>query len=288
MKKLIKQSALIIALASSGMSASADNPKTSATAVPNISVQLWSVKDALTVDFEGTLEKLAAMGFSGVEFAGVVGDYGSNPAALKEKLDTLGLRVSGAHVSFEQLSPKHIHQTLLFYKTLGTDLITVPYDERAWSDDKVHEVASELSQLAPILAGYGMKIGFHNHDKEFNSFNKTTYWDYLARNTPDNVFLQLDVGWVNYAGQDAIEYVKRYPGRTLTTHYKIRTHKGSNKSPIIGDNGYHWDELIKANMTFGDTRWIVIEQEEFPSGLTSMQSVAKSKAGLDKYLATIR
>ena len=129
-----------------------------------------------------------------------------------------------------------------------------------------------------------MAIGYHNHDKEFNDFQDTTFWDYIARNTPVNVCLQLDVGWVNYAAKDPIEYVKRYAGRTIATHYKVRTHEGSKIVPIIGQDGYDWLSLIKTNIAVGGTKWLVVEQEEYPNGLSPMESVAKSKAGLDVYL----
>ena len=63
-----------------------------AATVPQLSVQLWSIKDAMTADFEGTLTKLAAMGFQGVEFAGIFGRFEQNPEGLKVFLKSLGLK----------------------------------------------------------------------------------------------------------------------------------------------------------------------------------------------------
>lgn len=255
--------------------------------VPPISVQLWSVKNTLKADFEGTLKELAAMGFKGVEFAGDFGNYAEDPEGLKSFLTSIGLQASGAHVGIKGLRGDELTKTLTFLKALGVDLVIIPADSRAWEADGIKSLAEEVTALSATLAQMDMTIGYHNHDMEFRTFEGSTFWDYLAINTPDNVLLQLDVGWVNFAGKDPIEYVKRYPGRTLTTHYKVRTHKDSNKSPIIGEDDFDWASLIKANMAFGGTLWLVVEQEEYPEGLTPMEAVAKSKKGLDKFISAL-
>ncbi|MDU0354192.1 hypothetical protein RS130_09830 [Paraglaciecola aquimarina] len=100
------------------------------------------------------------------------------------------------------------------------------------------------------------------------------------------MMLQLDIGWVNYAGKDPIEYVRRYAGRTLATHIKIRTN-ASGQSPIIGEDDYPWAELIKVLSKDGGTQWLVIEQEEYSKGRTSLSTVAASKKGLDKIIQTL-
>lgn len=258
---------------------------TAASILPKVSVQLWSVKDELSHDFKGTLQKLADMGFQGVEFAGEFGEFAENPAGLKQFLTSLGLEVSGAHVHFDKLTADEFKQTATFYRDLGTTLLIIPYDERAFNSAGVEQVVSELSTLATMLTPFGMQIGYHNHDKEFNEYQGSTYWDYIAQSTPNNVVLQLDVGWTTYAGKDPVEYVRRYPGRTVTTHYKVRLPPESeNRLPLIGQDTIDWPALIKANIEVGGTRWLVVEQEEYPNGLTPLQAVKTSKDGLDAYL----
>jgi sugar phosphate isomerase/epimerase len=255
------------------------------TNLPKVSVQLWSVKNQVSSDFKGTLRELAKMGFQGVEFAGEFGEFANNPAGLKQFLSSLGLEVSGAHIHFDKLTVDKFVQTVEFYRAIGTTLLIVPYDERAFSPNGVEQVVSELTALAKKLAPFGMQIGYHNHDKEFDAYQGTTYWDYIAQSTSDDVVLQQDVGWTTYAGKDPVEYVRRYPGRTVTTHYKVRLPEGTEgKLPIIGQDTIDWPALIKANIEVGGTRWLVVEQEEYPNGLTPLQTVALSKKGLDAYL----
>lgn len=257
--------------------------------MPKISVQLWSVKDAVKHDFEGTLKQLAKMGFQGVEFAGDFGPYKDNPQGLKTFLDSIGLQACGAHIDFSQLDASKFDSTVEFYKTIGVKLLIDPWDERSWDAEKIHEVTNELNRLAKLLEPHKMKIGYHNHDKEFNSYQADTFWDFLAQNTTKNVVLQQDVGWTVYAGKDPIDYVKRYPGRTITTHYKIVLPKNNpeNYSAIIGQDMIDWLNLSKTNIAVGGTEWFVIEQETYPEGLTPMQSVAQSKLGLDNILKSL-
>lgn len=249
-----------------------------------VSVQLWSVKETLKNDFHGTLKSLAEMGFDGVEFAGDFGPYSNNPAALKAKLSELGLVASSAHIGFDALSENTIDSTLLFYKTLGVTTLYVPWDERAWHPEGVKSLVKELTKVSDYATRFDMKIGFHNHNKEFNAFNHATFWDFIATNTPKTMPLQLDIGWVNYAAKDPIYFIKQYPNRTLATHIKVRTIEGSNMSPIIGENNIDWPAIIDTLESHGNTKWLVLEQEEYPSGLTPLQSVAKSKQNLDKIL----
>lgn len=255
--------------------------------VPPISVQLWSVRDAIKADFEGTLTQLSKLGFQGVEFASDYGKYENDPEGLKAFLASLGMQASGAHLQMGKLKDHVLAKNLTFLKKLGVELIIIPADSRAWNADGIEEFVTELNALAKKVAKVGMRIGYHNHAQEFGDYNGSTFWDYIAQNTTPDVFLQMDAGWVNYAGKDPIDYLKRYPYRTLTTHIKVRTHKGSDQSPILGEDGYDWTNHIKHNISVGGTRWLVLEQEEYPTGLTPLETVAKSKLGLDKAISKL-
>jgi sugar phosphate isomerase/epimerase len=253
--------------------------------IPQVSVQLWSVKDEIKADMTDTLIGLKNMGFKGVELAGEFGEFSDKPKDLKVLLDKLNLKVSGAHVPFEKLNGENFKKTVDFYQTLGCSILIIPYDERAYDPKGVKQVVAELNELSEKLAPFGMQIGFHNHHAEFNAYKQSTYWDYIAESTNKNVILQLDVGWVTYAGKNPAEYVRRYPGRTITTHYKVKLPEGTlGKIPIIGQDTIDWGDLIKANIRVGGTQWLVVEQEEYPNGLSPLKAVAMSKKGLDGYL----
>lgn len=258
---------------------------------PKISVQLWSVKDELKSDFKGTLKQIADMGFDGVEFAGEFGPYKNDAKGLKDFLASLGLTVSAAHISFGAFDKEHFDQSVAFYKTLGADTLIVGMDERAWDATKVDTFIAELNGLFTNLKAQGLRFGYHNHAEEFNEHKGATFWDHIARSTPEDLILQLDVGWVTFAEQDPVEYIQRYAGRTVTTHLKAKLPKPmkqlKGKRPIIGDDVTNWPAVLKADIAVGGTKWFVVEQEEYPDGLTPLEAVNISKKGLDKIIANL-
>lgn len=254
---------------------------------PKVGVQLWSVRDALQADFAGTLAALADMGFDGVEFYGnEYGPYGGKPLALKAYLESIGLVSAGAHVSAAALEPDQLAQTLAFHQQLGSPALVVGMDKRAWNKKGVYELSRLLNAASQGSRDSGIHIGYHNHDKEFRSFKDSTFWDVLAENTLDEVVLQLDVGWATYADVDAIAYVRKYPGRTFSTHYKVHKPLFSlNKRPFVGEGDTDWPALLEANLTEGGTAWLLVEQEAYPDDMTPLEAVATSLQGLQALLA---
>jgi sugar phosphate isomerase/epimerase len=276
-----KRSVLMLCLI---LAASASQAATS----PRLAVQLWSVKDEIKQDFEGTLDKLAKLGFQGVEFAGEFGKYQADPAGLSAFLKKTGLQCAGAHMHVDKLDAANFKATTDFYKTLGCSRLIISMDKRGASKEGSAELAKELSALSVKLAGQNMQLGYHNHEQEMLGEKDQTNWDLLAKNTPKNFILQQDVGWTTYAGKDPVYYVNKYPGRTVTTHYKAKFAKGAsvaNGAPIIGQDRTDWTGLTKAVRSVGGTEWIIIEQEEYPNGMGQLETVAASMRGLQAVLA---
>ena len=278
----LKVLAMAVITSSSAASFAADVAPTS----PQLSVQLWSIKDDVAKDFEGTLKKLADMGFQGVEFAGNFGPYAEDPKGLKKFLNKLGLKASGAHVGFDKFSDENFDKTVAFYKAIDCHYLIIPMDHRAFTQEGAKEVAADLEQVQAKLKPHGMHTGYHNHKGEMLGKEGKTPWDVIGTGTSSEVILQQDVGWTEVAGKDPIDFIKAYPGRTITTHYKAAApEEGNKENPIIGKDTTDWEALIVANRTVGGTLWLVVEQEVYPEGMTPMQSVEASLKGLQKVIA---
>lgn len=254
---------------------------------PQLSVQLWSVKDAVSADFEGTLTQLKAMGFQGVEFAGNFGKYSNDPKGLKAFLDKLGLKASAAHVPIEKLKTD-LKATAEFYKAIGCHYLIVPMDKRAFTPEGAKEVAADLKAIQEQLKPYGMRTGYHNHKPEMLGDLGNTNWEVLGNNTPSDVIMQQDVGWSEVAGKNPVDIIKLFPGRTITTHYKAAApEEGNKENPIIGQDTTDWKALIEANRKIGGTLWLTVEQEVYPNGMTPMQAVEASLKGLQKEIKAL-
>lgn len=254
---------------------------------PRLSVQLWSVREDVAADFKSSISKLADMGFEGIELAGDVGEFTDDPSGLAQFVASKGMTISGAHVNYESLSDENFEQTVSFYKRAGVPMLMIGYDARMGKADEVDDAIAELNDLHSKVSAQGLSFGYHNHEFEFSetSNGKQTFWDQLAQSTPPSFVMQIDVGWVNYAGKDPVSFVTRYPGRTISTHYKATLNpEVKDKLPIIGQDSLDWGSLYDANRTVGGTLWLVVEQEEYPNGLTAMEALKMSKQGLDNIL----
>lgn len=268
------------------LGAGASHPAVGAQPEPRLGVQLWSVKDEIKRDFEGTLGKISRLGFQGVEFAGEFGRYKDDPAGLKAFLDANKLQCAGAHMHFDQLAAERFEATTAFYKALGCDNLVISMDKRGATTEGSAQMSQELTALAARLAVKGMRIGYHNHDQEMAGAFGNTPWDVIARGTPKTSILQQDVGWTTFAGKDPAAYVKAYPGRTRSTHFKAKLVKGATRgTPVIGQDGTDWVALTRAVRQVGGTDWIIVEQEEYPNGMGQLEAVAASLKGLRAVLA---
>jgi sugar phosphate isomerase/epimerase len=275
-----KRGAIAVLLLGSGFAQAAP-------AMPRIGLQLWSVRDEVKQDFEGTLAKIAKLGFQGVEFAGELGPYAGNAAGLKAFMDKNGLACAGAHTNFDALSPAKFDATTAYYKTVGCSNLVIGMDKRAFEKEGAAQVARELSAMSAKLAPLGMRIGYHNHAEEMAGPVGQTTWDLIATSTPNQTILQQDVGWTTFAGKDPVANVKRYPGRTISTHFKPKFLKGTDGTHVIGQDKTDWAGLTNAVRSVGGTEWIIVEQEDYPNGMGQLDSAAASLRGYQAVLAKL-
>jgi sugar phosphate isomerase/epimerase len=130
-----------------------------------------------------------------------------------------------------------------------------------------------------------MACGYHNHTSEFKKDGDKTFWDLFAERTTKDVLLQQDCGWTVAAGLDPVQLMKRYPGRTKTTHFKPTVvGNDSSKKAYLGQDSVDWVAVLAGCRQYGATEWITVEQETYPDGKSPMECSAISLAGLRKIL----
>ena len=249
-----------------------------------IAVQLYSVRDDCSKDFDAALAQVARMGFAGVEFAGYY-NYSGKPKELRKKLDDLNLKAEGTHIGTGSFRGDQLQRTIDFNQTLGCRFLIVPGDGDFTHPERSKSLAELFTQTAEKLKPAGMACGYHNHAGEFKKAGDgdKTYWDLFAERTSKDVVLQQDCGWSAEAGQNPADLVRRYPGRTKTTHFKPAVLKGDQaKKAILGQDSVDWVPVLAACRDVGGTEWIVVEQEWYPDGKSPMECTALSLAGLKK------
>ena len=246
-----------------------------------LAVQLYSVRRDAAQDFDAALEQVAAMGFEGVEFAGYYHYAGKGPE-LRKRLDALKIQAAGTHIGLDTLLGDRFQPTVDFHQAIGCRFLVVPGHDDFTNPDKAKALADTFNELAARLKPLGMATGYHNHTEEFRKKDgDKTFWDLFAERTSKDVILQQDCGWTFAAGYDPVAYIKKYPGRTKTTHFKPTVREGdAGKKAILGQDAVDWAAVYAACASAGGTEWVVVEQETYPDGKTPMACTRESLAGL--------
>jgi sugar phosphate isomerase/epimerase len=261
-------------------------PLSAARRIP-VALQMYSVRGDCAKDFDAALAAVAAMGFEGVEFAGYY-NYAQNAAGLADRLKALKLKAAGTHIRTNALEGDALKATIDFHQAIGCRFLIVPGDPAFTDPEKSKALADTYNKAAEVLKPLGMACGFHNHTGEFKKDGDKTYWDLFAERTTKDVILQQDCGWTMAAGFDPVAYIRKYPGRTRTTHFKPTVREGdAGKKAIFGQDSVDWKSVYEACASVGGTEWIVLEQETYPDGKTPMDCTRESYAGVKALLATV-
>jgi len=243
-----------------------------------IALQLYSIKDETEKNFTAALRKVAKIGYSGVEFAG----YGGlSSSTLKALLQELGLKVCGSHVSLQELI-NNIDSVIEYSLDIGNPYIICPF---ATYNSKVdyEKMAETLNSLAIKCSAKGILFGYHNHGHEFQKFQGEYGLDILYKKTDAKlVKAEIDTYWVQYAGLDSAEYIKKHAGRCDLIHIKdMEIIDGEMRSTEVGNGIMDLRTIIKEAEKQG-TKWLIVEQEFFSK--SSLESVEISYNNLKKLI----
>lgn len=244
-----------------------------------LAVQLYSVRADCKKDFDGTVRAVGEMGYEGVEFAGY-GRYGRNAKGLKKLLDDSGLKVAGTHTGLNTLMGDNLKRTIEFHKIIGNRFLIVPSlpGKHRSSLEAWRKTAELFNELAEKAKADDMRVGYHNHSVEFKRKSGQVPWDIFCSHTSQEVVLQLDTGNCLSGGGDPVAYVKKYPGRTVTTH--LKEHGGRNA--LLGDGDVKWKEYLALCRSVGGTEWFIVEQERYPK--PPLESIKICLANLKRLL----
>jgi sugar phosphate isomerase/epimerase len=207
--------------------------------ISRVGVQLYTVRDLMKQDFEGTLAQVAQAGYKEVEFAGY---FGKSPQEVSKILAANHLTSPSMHVGYDVVE-KQWPETLETAHTIGQKFVVCPWIEiaqRKEADGWKHATdlfnhAGEAAQKA------GIQFAYHNHAFEFEpseSLGGKLPYDYiLAETDPKLVKMELDLCWINVAGKDPLTYFDKFPGRFPLVHVKDWTTKGPGGKDYGGATG---------------------------------------------------
>jgi len=214
-----------------------------AARLDRIGVQLYTVRDVLQRDFEGTLAKVAEIGYKEVEFAGY---FNHSPADVRTMLDRHGLSAPSVHTG--SIAPDDWKASLDAAKVVGHQYIVVPWvpQEKRMTLDGWKRVAEEFNRAGETARAAGVQFAYHNHDFEFlPRMEGRIPFDVLLENTdPKLVQLEIDLYWITKGGQDPLTYFARWPGRVPLVHVKDSMGGPEHKMVDVGAGKIDWKRIF--------------------------------------------
>ena len=237
--------------------------------IDKIGVQLYTVRDQMKADFEGTLAKVAAIGYKEVEFAGY---FDHSPKEVRAILDRLGLASPAPHVAYDTLGDKWPEQ-IESAKIIGQSYIVCPWiPEDLRKDPDIWKKAAEaFNRAGEASKKAGIQFAYHNHWFEFLPVNGKLPYDLLLEACdPNLVKMELDLCWITVGGSDPLKYFNRFPGRFPLVHVK-----DMKKLPKVSEaGGQDFGDSLKDDMT------------EVGSGIIDWKRIfaQSEKAGIKHYI----
>jgi sugar phosphate isomerase/epimerase len=209
-----------------------------------VGLELYSVREELKKDPEGTVRAVAQMGYQGVEFYAPYFEWSeSQTKQMRKLLDDLGMRCFSTHNDSSYFSAEKIGRARDMNLILGSKYVVM-----ASSNPK------------PGLDGW--KAGYDNHQREFIPIENQRPIEILAKNTKPSVMLQLDVGTCLEAGSDPVAWIRANPGRIRSLHLKDWSpEKAKGYSVLFGEGAAEWKNIFEAAESAGGVEYYLIEQE---------------------------
>ena len=286
---LTASGSLLASCASAGTGASTTSAATrtgasGATSPDMIGLQLYTVRDQLQTDFDGTLAKIAQIGYKNMEFAGY---YDRTPEQVRATLDRLQLVSTSSHIGAPLMRQDAAAQ-IKSAKTIGQDYITIPSynfgkDLAGW-----RKGVAEFNQWGAMCRDAGIKLAYHNHNFEFAPLEGTTGYEILQNEVdPKLLDFELDLYWARFADQDPIALFAKYPGRFAMWHVKDMVVNGTEKGMSPVGKGTIDFKSIFAHAKQSGMKYFFVEHDsaaQYPGG--SLASAQASYQYLHQLLTT--
>lgn len=230
--------------------------------VSAIGLQLYTVRKDMEKDFEGTIAKVAAIGFKELEFAGY---YNRTPEQVKTVLSANGLKAPSAHAVLKTLT-ENLEKTVADSVAIGHRYLICSYlfpQERKSLDDYKRYV-DVFNRAGEVCKKAGIQFGYHNHDFEFVPMDGVVPYDLLLEKCDANlVKMELDLYWITKAKQDPLKYFAAHPGRFVLFHVKDMDNTPRQFFTEVGRGVIDFKRIFAQGKKAGVKHYFV-EQDECP------------------------
>jgi sugar phosphate isomerase/epimerase len=225
---------------------------------PGLAVMMYTVLRQASADLEGTLARLASIGYLGVETYGVVEQFGAR--RVRAAIESAGLVLTSAHAPFP--AGARADRILDENAELGATTLVWSMERTEFdSPDAIRRGAERVNEAAERAARRGMAVAYHNHFAEFSqSFGGRQAYDLLLAELDDRVVVELDAYWAVMGGADTAEVLTRLGERARFLHVKdgpAVSYEDDVMVPI-GEGQIDWRRALTIP---SGLRWHIVELE---------------------------
>ncbi|TWR28982.1 sugar phosphate isomerase/epimerase [Mucilaginibacter pallidiroseus] len=263
----------------------------SAKPTGRVGLQLYSLRDYLPKDVKGVIAKVAKAGYKEVETYGYSkqnGFWGLSAKEFSALLKAHGLTTPSGHYGMDEFfgtgKTTEFESYIEAAKATGQTYIVIPSlnHEFIKSVTDFKSVAAKMNTAAAVCKKHGLKLGYHNHNFEWEKIGGTTFYDtILAETDPKLVAMEMDLYWVVRAGYNPIDIFKKHPGRFAMVHVKDMDKANNELNTEIGTGKINFKSIVAQSKLAGIKHFIV-EQENFK--IDPYKSIAQSSAYLKNVL----
>jgi sugar phosphate isomerase/epimerase len=227
-----------------------------------VGLELYSVREELKKDPEGTVRAVAKMGYECVEFYAPYLDWSEDQAKhMRKVMDEVGIKCYSTHNDEDFFSAEKINRARDLNLILGTRYMVQAFSNAKPDLDGWKLLAEKLNGAADLLSASGLKVGYHNHDAEWKPVGGKRPMEVLAANTKPSIMLQLDVGTCVSAGADPVAWIRDNPGRIHSIHCKDWAPDPVGYKTLFGEGKADWKGIFQAAESMGGVEFYLIEQE---------------------------
>jgi sugar phosphate isomerase/epimerase len=241
--------------------------------VAGVGVQLYTIRDECERDFAGAIARVGELGYDGVELFSL---HGREAADVRALLDAAGLEVAGMHAGLEALETE-LPRLTAELAALGCDRLVLSWIEpREGALERITAVGAAVREAE-------LSFGFHNHWLELEpQADGRTFLDALRDVPADELFLELDLGWIWQAGADPVAQLALTKGRCPLVHLKDYARPEDRDDVPVGDGVVGYDRIVPAALSAG-AEWLIVEEDEI--GGRPYEALARSLSAARRFAA---
>jgi len=226
-----------------------------------IALTLYTVRELLEEDFEGTMKKIADIGYRTCQISGLPQQL--EPEQIRATFDKLGIKALAPHISLKALT-EYIDEVIRNAKILGCDSVYLPWVDSSKLTAGWKSFADSLKPIADRLNAEGLAFGYHNHSFEFELENGRPGFEIFWESAPPNVLAEIDVYWVKHGGGDPADWIRRLGKRVVLTHWKDMSNDEFETYEEIGKGKLDWDGILAACNEVG-AEYAIVELDKCPN-----------------------